>query len=67
MERQTIVGEHNDKEDQVDAQVQHVCQQLQIKHVNSLQVRAYACQPKHSTCKIEYAVSVCSANVYSCM
>lgn len=49
MERQTIVGEHNDKEDQVDAQVQHVCQQLQIEHINSLQVRAYVCQPKHST------------------
>jgi len=48
VERQTIVGEHNDKEDQVHAQVQHVCQQLQVKHINSLQVRAYPWQPKHS-------------------
>ncbi len=67
MERQTIVGEHNDEEDQVHAQVQHVCQQLQVKHVHSLQVRAYTCQTKHSTRKLEFAVSVCSANVYSCM
>ena len=67
MERQTIVGEHNYEEDQVDAQVQHVCQQLQVKHVNPLQVRAYTCQPKHSTRELEYAVSVCSAHVYSCM
>lgn len=37
MEWKPVVGEDNDKEDQVDTQVQHVCQELEIKHIDSLQ------------------------------
>lgn len=37
MEWKPIVGEDDDKEDQVDTEVQHVCQELEIEDVHSLQ------------------------------
>lgn len=34
---QPIVGKNNDKEDKVDTEMQHVCQELKIEHIDSLQ------------------------------
>ncbi len=36
VERQAIVGEDDDKEDQVDEQVKHVSHELQVEHIDSL-------------------------------
>jgi len=36
VQRQAVVGEDNDEEDQVDTQVQHVCEQLQVKDIHAL-------------------------------
>lgn len=37
MKGQPIVGENDDEEDQVDAEMQHVRQELQVEHIDSLQ------------------------------
>lgn len=37
MKRKPIVGEDNDEEDEVDAEMQHVCQELKVEHIDSLQ------------------------------
>ena len=37
MEWKPIVGEDYDKKDQVDAEMQHVCQELEVEHIDSLQ------------------------------
>lgn len=37
MKGKPIVGENNDKEDQVDTEMQHVCQELEVEHIDSLQ------------------------------
>lgn len=37
MEWKPIVGEDDDKEDQVNTEMQHVCQELKIEYVHSLQ------------------------------
>lgn len=34
---QPIIGKDNDKEDKVDTEMQHVCQELKIEHIDSLQ------------------------------
>ena len=40
VQRQAIVREDDDEEDDVDEQVQHVRQQLQVEHVHALRRRA---------------------------
>lgn len=37
MKREAIVGEDNNEEDQVDKQVQHVRDELQVEHIHPLQ------------------------------
>ena len=36
VEGQAIIGEDDDKEDDVDQQVQHVCDQLQVEDIDAL-------------------------------
>ncbi len=37
VEREAVVGEHDDEEDDVHQEVQHVGHQLQVEHVHALQ------------------------------
>jgi len=39
VQRQAVVGEHDDEEDEVHEQVQHVGHQLRVKHPRALRFR----------------------------
>lgn len=43
MKRETVICENNDKEYKVHDEVQHVCNELQVENINTLQQDLHEC------------------------